>query len=162
MTNPYRDLDDYCFWSRAMTAPAPGLIDPVVRSQIIAPAQKVATMGSCFAQHLARHIAAAGLNYFVAEQPPEGMSAADAKKKNYGVFSARYGNLYTVKQAIQLFDRAYGTFRPEEAVWLKGERFCNARRSFGKYETASAICARGLYTSRLVRVYFGTNGGLAI
>lgn len=112
MTHPYKELNDHCFWPKAMSTPAPGQIDPVTRSKIIAPQDRVATMGSCFAQHLAKHISKSGLNYFVAEEAPNDMSEQMATDKNYGVFSARYGNIYTVRQAVQLFDRAFGKFRP--------------------------------------------------
>jgi hypothetical protein len=118
MSNPYKGLDDRCFWSRAMLNPAPGQVDPVVNSRTITPEQKVATMGSCFAQHLAKHIQSSGLNYYVAENAPQGMDAGEAKGRNYGVFSARYGNIYTVRQATQLFDRAFGAF-PLDGVWEK-------------------------------------------
>jgi GSCFA family len=36
---------------------------------------------------------------------------------NYGVYSARYGNIYTTRQLLQLFDRAYGRFEPLLDVW---------------------------------------------
>jgi hypothetical protein len=124
MTNPYRGLNDFCFWSKAMSAPAPGHIDPAIRSDRIESHHRVATMGSCFAQH----ISAAGLNYLVTEQAPEGMDAEAARKLGYGVFSARYGNVYTVRQAVQLFDRAFGSFEPKEAVWARGDRFVDAFR----------------------------------
>jgi GSCFA family protein len=128
MSNPYRGLNGHCFWARAMTAPAPGHIDPVVRARRIEPHHKVATMGSCFAQHLARHIRAAGLNYFVVEQAPESLDAARAQLRNFGVFSARYGNVYTVRQALQLFDRAFGSFTPAETVWHRDDRFVDPFR----------------------------------
>lgn len=128
MTNPYRNLPPHCFWSKSMTDRAPWQIDPVTSSQIIRPGEKVSTMGSCFAQHLARHIAASGLDYFVPEQAEPGMSEAEAKRKNYGVFSARYGNVYTVRQALQLFGRAFGSFKPKERFWKRGERFVDAFR----------------------------------
>lgn len=128
MSNPYRGLPDICFWSRAMTSPAPGHIDPVVRSRSISRSDKVATMGSCFAQHLARHIKASGLNYYVPENAPEGISAAEAAELNYGTFSARYGNIYTVRQAIQLFDRAFGAFIPTDDVWETTGGFVDAFR----------------------------------
>ncbi|MEY3896195.1 MAG: hypothetical protein RLZZ214_1715 [Verrucomicrobiota bacterium] len=128
MSNPYKTLDDFCFWSRAMTWPAPGQIDPVVSSTEILPHEKVATMGSCFAQHLASHIKASGLNYFVAEQPPAHLDEKESKARNFGVFSARYGNIYTVRQAIQLFDRAFGFFSPIDDVWNRGTRFVDAFR----------------------------------
>lgn len=128
MSNPYTTLDDFCFWSRAMTWPAPGQIDPVVSSAEILPHEKVATMGSCFAQHLASHIKASGLNYFVAEQPPVHLNEKESKARNFGVFSARYGNVYTVRQAIQLFDRAFGDFCPVDDVWSKDAKFVDAFR----------------------------------
>lgn len=117
MAHPYKELDDFCFWPKAMSAPAPGHIDPVTVSKIISPVDKVATMGSCFAQHLAKHISKSGLDYFVAEKAPAGMDEKEALDKNYGVFSARYGNIYTVRQAVQMYDRAFGNFRPVENAW---------------------------------------------
>lgn len=121
MAHPYKGLDDFCFWPKAMSTPAPGHIDPVTVSRVIASEDKVATMGSCFAQHLANHISKSGLDYFVAEQAPTGMAESDAKQKNYGVFSARYGNIYTVRQAVQLFDRAFGNFHPIENAWQRAD-----------------------------------------
>lgn len=128
MSNPYKTLDDFCFWSRAMLKPAPGQIDPVVYAKLITPEQKVATMGSCFAQHLSKHIRASGLNYYVAETAPPSMDELEAKVRNFGVFSARYGNIYTVKQANQLFERAFGTFTPADDVWEKDGGFIDAFR----------------------------------
>ncbi|MEG3178424.1 GSCFA domain-containing protein [Sphingomonas sp. RB3P16] len=117
MTNPYRGLEDYRFWSKAMSAPQPGRVDPVTRGGEIAATDKVATMGSCFAQHIARRISDSGLNYFVPEAAPADMAPDVAASLNFGVFSARYGNIYTVRQARQLFDRAFGTFTPQDDVW---------------------------------------------
>lgn len=128
MSNPYKGLDDFCFWSRAMLNPAPGQIDPVVNSRTISPDQKIATMGSCFAQHLAKHIQSSGLNYYVAEAAPPGLDAQEAKSRNYGIFSARYGNVYTVRQATQLFDRAFGAFSPVDDVWEKEGGYVDAFR----------------------------------
>lgn len=126
--NPYRGLPDRQFWGRAMTAPAPGHVDPVVQSARLEPHQRIATMGSCFAQRLARHIAASGLHHFDAEAPSSGLPAGLAAAQGYGMFSARYGNVYTVRQAVQLFDRAFGTFSPEEDVWERDGRYIDAFR----------------------------------
>jgi hypothetical protein len=115
--NPYRNIKDHQFWSRAMSTPAPGMVDPMLGGPRIAPGEKVVTMGSCFAQHLARNMAGLGLNYHVAEPPPPGMDNDEARARNYGVFSARFGNIYTVRQAIQLYQRAFGSFVPEDDVW---------------------------------------------
>ncbi|MEN5144743.1 GSCFA domain-containing protein [Brevundimonas diminuta] len=94
----------------------------------ITPDLKVATMGSCFAQHIARHLARSGLNYFVAEAAPDAMPAEEAAARQFGLFSARYGNIYTVRQAVQLFDRAYGAFHPKEDVWARGDVFIDPFR----------------------------------
>jgi len=111
-----------------MTTPAPGRIDPVVNATIIAPNDKLATIGSCFAQHLSKHVKSAGLNYFVPESAPETLDIKTAFKRNFGVFSARYGNVYTVRQALQLFDRAVGNFSPVDDVWEKNDVFVDAFR----------------------------------
>lgn len=126
--NPYHGLDDFHFWRNAMTDPAPGQIDTVRRSALIEPNHEVATLGSCFAQHIAHHITANGLHHCDAEPAPPGMPAEQARAHGYGVFSARYGNVYTVRQALQLFDRAFGTFKPQEAVWAHEGRYVDAFR----------------------------------
>lgn len=111
-----------------MSWPAPGMVDPMVGGPKIAPGERVVTMGSCFAQHLARNMAGLGLNYHVAEPPPADMVAEEAQARNYGVFSARFGNLYTVRQAVQLYERAFGTFAPEDDVWEAKGGFVDAFR----------------------------------
>lgn len=128
MTHPYTGLPDERFWSRAVAQPAPGHVDPVLRGQRIEPHHRVATLGSCFAQHLSRHIQASGLHYFVAEPAPGGLDAAAARQQQFGVFSARYGNVYTVRQALQLYDRAFGHFQPQETVWQRDGRFVDPFR----------------------------------
>jgi hypothetical protein len=90
--------------------------------------EKVSTLGSCFAQHISKRISESGLNYYVPEAAPVGMSREQANQKNYGVFSARYGNLYTVKQMLQLFYRAYGLFQPSEVFWMKEGNFVDPFR----------------------------------
>lgn len=121
-SHPYQGIGDHQFWSRAVTWAPPGALDPVVRTRFgVGPDDRVGTMGSCFAQHLSRHLARSGLHYFVAEQAPEAMGDVDAQARQYGVFSARYGNVYTVAQALQLFERAYGHFTPAELPWARGE-----------------------------------------
>jgi hypothetical protein len=85
----------------------------------ILPGEKVATMGSCFAQHISRHLVKRGLSYFITENGDPDTSPEILAARNYGVFSARYGNVYTVRQAVQLIDRAFGEFVPAEDVWEK-------------------------------------------
>ena len=119
--HPYQTLGATHFWSRSVASPGAHEIDPMVGSPFtITSDDRVGTMGSCFAQHLSRFLDRAGLNYFVPE-------AGDADK-GYGVFSARYGNVYTVRQAVQLFDRAYGAWEPLGSSWHRGDRFVDPFR----------------------------------
>ena len=121
-SHPYQGIGDHQFWSRAVTWAPPGALDPVVTTRFgVGPDDRVGTMGSCFAQHLSRHLARSGLHYFVAELAPPGLSTDAAQARQYGVFSARYGNVYTVAQALQLFERAYGHFTPAEGPWEREE-----------------------------------------
>ena len=118
--SPYKGLSDFQFWRRAIETVPSREVDPVVSGAFqISPHEKVATAGSCFAQHISRTLAASGFNYFVAEKAPTGMSAEDAHSRNFGVFSARFGNLYTARQLRQLFERAYEEFRPAERAWTR-------------------------------------------
>lgn len=116
--HPYKSLPDKAFWRRSVVAPAPGDIDPVGELKLqITPGMKVATAGSCFAQHIARHLKKSGYNYFVAETAHPSVMKSVAHANGYGLFSARYGNIYTARQLLQLFWRAYGVFTPAEDVW---------------------------------------------
>lgn len=118
MINPYNGLPDHCFWSRAHRVSKQKEIDPVVMGAFtLTPEMKIATAGSCFAQHIAKHLVKNGYNYFIAEKAHPVLPDVVAKENGFGVFSARYGNLYTVRQLLQLVQRAYGQFRPEEDVW---------------------------------------------
>jgi hypothetical protein len=118
--HPYVSLPDEAFWSRSVASVAASEVDPVGKFDLkIDAATKVATAGSCFAQHIARHLRGAGFNYFVAEPGHPLLPDATREAHNYGVFSCRYGNIYTARQLLQLFYRAYGRFSPEEDIWTK-------------------------------------------
>ncbi|WP_395666500.1 GSCFA domain-containing protein [Methylocella sp.] len=120
--NPYAGLPDSSYWRRAMTFGDPAEVDLVAAPKFaIEPSDAIATAGSCFAQHLAKTLIANANNYFYAELPPPGMSALEAAGRGYGVFSARYGNIYTVRQLLQLFQRAYGEFEPVDVAWRRSD-----------------------------------------
>jgi hypothetical protein len=122
MSHPYKSLPDKAFWKPAIAAPAAGDVDPVgVFDLRITPETKVATAGSCFAQHIARYLRDSGYNYFVAEPGHPIVPASIRAKNNYGLFSARYGNIYTARQLWQLFQRAWGDFIPAEDVWQEAD-----------------------------------------
>lgn len=128
--HPYRNLPGHCFWRQAHNVGSVDEVDPAVAAPFrIAEGQRVATGGSCFAQHIARHLNASGYNYMVTEEAHPLLPPEVARAHNYGVYTARYGNLYTARQLLQLFKRAYGLFKPADDVWTGGDgRFLDPYR----------------------------------
>ncbi len=120
-SNPYQGLPDYQFWRRAIEWLPVSDVNPVVNARFkLNRASKVATAGSCFAQHISRTLSKHGFNYYVAETGGD-MTPQNALQRNFGVFSARFGNIYTARQLLQLFDRAYGRFSPIDHCWHRGD-----------------------------------------
>jgi hypothetical protein len=116
--HPYKSAPDHVSWRRAVGRVVPGEVDPVVDFDVkINRNTKVATAGSCFAQHIARYLKNSGFNYYVAEPGHPILPESIREANNYGLFSARYGNIYTARQLLQLFQRAYSQFHPLEDVW---------------------------------------------
>jgi hypothetical protein len=119
-SSPYCGLADYQFWRRAIERTPLRSVDPVVVGKFkLKKTDRVATAGSCFAQHISRTLESSGLNYYVVEESPPGMTRDEGLAKNYRVFSARFGNLYTARQLLQLFDRAYNSFVPQDNAWVR-------------------------------------------
>ena len=108
MTHPYAELPDHAFWRRAVSE----TVDPVVEVPFrIGRTTPIATAGSCFAQHISRVLQEAGYRYLVTE--PEGEGA--------GLFPARFGNIYTPRQLLQTFERAYGLTKPVDTAWRRAD-----------------------------------------
>jgi GSCFA family len=117
---PYKELPDSAFWKRSVAEPLWTTVDPVLSAPFkITQTMRVATAGSCFAQHIARHLKNSGYNYYVRERAPRCIHPEVALHYNYGTFSARFGNVYTTRQLRQLIDRALNLFIPEEPFWFK-------------------------------------------
>jgi hypothetical protein len=116
--HPYLGKPDYQFWKNEPAIENPAAFDPITRTSFkIARNDPVVTAGSCFAQHVARHLAQSGFNFLVTEKAHPIIPAEVAEQFNYGVFTARYGNIYTARQLKQLLQRAYGLFDPIESAW---------------------------------------------
>ncbi|KXU29593.1 hypothetical protein A0J57_23495 [Sphingobium sp. 22B] len=119
---PFTGAAPYRFWRRALVGTPPFLLDPVTVVPFkITRHDKVATAGSCFAQHISRNLTRVGFNYFVTEQAPSDMPVEAAQAENYGVFSARYGNVYTSRQFVQLLKRAFYGLSPELSAWTRSD-----------------------------------------
>jgi len=120
--NPYSSLPDHRFWRKAVAGLPPFALDPIVETPFkISLRDRVATGGSCFAQEIAHRLQQSGFCYYLAEEPPAGMSAQEAERRNYSMYSCRYGNLYTTTQLLQLVQRAYGEFAPDLDSWTDAD-----------------------------------------
>lgn len=116
--HPYVGLANSQFWKRADAGIRGELLDPVSDVPFkLTSKEKIVTAGSCFAQHLARHLSDSGFNHYVTEHAHPMISKPVSVKHNYGMFSARYGNIYTARQLLQLVQRAYGEFVPIVKSW---------------------------------------------
>ncbi len=114
-TNLYRGRPDHAFWRHGVVAAPAGLPDVAAGLPFrVAPGERVATAGSCFAQHLARNLPAFGIEPMVTERFT---AAVGQRDEGYGIFPARFGNIYTTAQLLQLFERAYGLRRPALRAW---------------------------------------------
>lgn len=125
--SPYSGLPPRAFW-RGSVAGAPAFPDDIYRPKFaVTKDTKVFTAGSCFAQHVGAAMKAAGISVIDAEPARRGLPPETAKRFGYGVYSARFGNLYTVKQFRQLVEEIGGA-EPALAVWERDGRFWDAQR----------------------------------
>ena len=107
--HPYHDLPEINYWRTGVADKLWSELNfkPNVRFKLSAN-DKIATAGSCFAQHVARNLSGLGLNHEIYEPAPTILSPQRAKELQYGVFSARYGNIYTAKQLRQVIEFSFG------------------------------------------------------
>ncbi|NHF74018.1 GSCFA domain-containing protein [Paracoccus xiamenensis] len=127
--NPYTSQPDRAYWKRGVgTVHYSKLFDmwqPITLSR----SDRIATAGSCFAQHIGNNLARRGASYMDMEPAPiDFADEAEARRWGFGVFSCRYGNVYTSRQLIQLFHEAHGNRTPLDAVWERNGRFFDALR----------------------------------
>lgn len=120
--HPYMGRPDYQFWRKDPALANMSLFDPVGGTSFsISVGDKIVTAGSCFAQHVARFLAKAGFDFLITEKPHPILSKPVAAELNYGLFSARYGNIYSTRQLRQLLERAYGLFAPIDDAWVRSD-----------------------------------------
>lgn len=125
---PYSDLPPSAFWRLCRDDEEFRLADiyrPAVR---LAPGTRVATAGSCFAQNIGRYIRTSRLVLVDTEPAPRGMSPDTAARFGYGLFSARYGNIYTARQLRQLLEDARSGTVHDAAIWRRDNRYFDGLR----------------------------------
>ena len=121
MNNPYQSRPPQNFWKTGVAGLPLAEVRPVPAKRFrLTPDDRIATAGSCFAQHVSAHIRRRGFAQFLQtetigpDQPP---------------FSALYGNIYTARQLAQLAAEACGERNPSDIAWLRPDgRYVDALR----------------------------------
>ncbi|MCC6918701.1 MAG: GSCFA domain-containing protein [Alphaproteobacteria bacterium] len=118
MSHPYASLPESAFWRTAVADLSLFDIAALWTPRFdIRPEDPVATFGSCFAQHIGRALRARGFSWLDAQPAPHGLSPESARRFNYGVFSARTGNIYTASLLLQWTRWALGERPVPDEVW---------------------------------------------
>lgn len=127
--NPYSDLPKSAFWKTGVAQESPYSIEGIYKKKFNIPANaKIATAGSCFAQHISRHLKKNGYNVLDVEPPSLGLPENLHQKYGFSMYSARYGNIYTVRQLLQLAQEVAGESTPQNYIWEKNGKFYDALR----------------------------------
>ncbi|MCY1158586.1 MAG: hypothetical protein MOP51_1610 [Citricoccus sp.] len=127
--SPYRGRARRNFWKPAVGTRQPdSMLEVYQRRYEIAPTDRIATAGSCFAQHISRYMRRNGYRVMDLEPAPREVPAQIAHQYGYGVYSARYGNIYYVRQLLQLAREALAGLEPAEPVWARDGRYYDAQR----------------------------------
>lgn len=129
-THPYQALPDRHFWRRFVSDSTwrelPFMDAPKFT---LHPEHRLATAGSCFAQHITRHMKRVGLQPHVAEPAHPYLLGGDRELlDSYEQFSARYGNVYTARQGLELLRQAAGTMAPVLDIVEDGGRWYDLLR----------------------------------
>ncbi|NCO87026.1 MAG: GSCFA domain-containing protein [Rhodobacterales bacterium] len=149
--HPYKGLPDHQFWKRAVAEV--GIFDLrelYSKKFDILPQDPIVTAGSCFAQHIAHRLQNSGYHYLDTEPAPPQFPSGLLEEFGYGLYSARFGNVYTARQLLQLAQRAFGAFDPvEHLVEHRGRVFDLLRpsvepRGFASRDEAEAMLAAHL------------------
>ncbi len=120
---PYQSLPRESFWRVASSAWKKGRFDNIYKPKFpITPETAIASAGSCFAQHIGRYLKNRGFNYIDAEPAPFSLSDDTLSEFGYGLFSARYGNIYTSRQLSELVRDAFLN-KVHDEVWEEDGRF---------------------------------------
>ena len=125
MTNtPYSKLQSHAFWRTGVTEKTPATYQNLWQSKWELPSDAAfATYGSCFAQHISRALTAKEIPWVNAEPAPPTTSNALATKFNYGIYSSRTGNIYTIALLLQWLELAIGHKSIDDIEIWKSTRF---------------------------------------
>lgn len=122
--HPYSQLPDRNWWRKSVPGRGPGQWPMLYTPKFqISKTTPVSAAGSCFAQHIGRALRTRGYNFMDFEPAPSLLPTDKHDRFSYGVYSARFGNIYTARQLLQLAQRAFGKFVPHTDHWEQQGRY---------------------------------------
>lgn len=119
--HPYADQPERAYWPKTVRDKHPLDITDWYQKKFSLDGRRIATAGSCFAQHIGRRLRSSGFDFVDTEPAPTVLEPQSRAAFGYHMYSARYGNIYTSWQLLQLFQRAFGTLSPVEDYWVCGD-----------------------------------------
>jgi hypothetical protein len=99
---------------------------PALNPFVISKSTKIASLGSCFAQHIAQYLITNEYRYDFFEHPEH--NEALENLETFRQFSARYGNIYTPKQDLDLTLEALGRKEIRKVPWEWKGKWIDALR----------------------------------
>ena len=158
MEQPYRHLPPSAFWRSGVAERKLGQFADLYTPKFpLRRGMKIATAGSCFAQHVGRALRQAGCNVIDAERAPALVPEQVRHRYGFGLYSARFGNIYTMRQLLQLWREAIGRITPAVPVWQRDGRHFDAQRPGlepNGFDTAADVLAhRALHLAAVRRVF---------
>lgn len=126
--SPYSGRPQRAFWRGAVAGAGPFPQDIYQPRFPVTHTTRVFTAGSCFAQHVGAAMKSAGIAVIDTEPARRGLPEQTARRFGYGVYAARFGNLYTLRQFRQLIEEVSGTFTPACPIWNRDGRYWDALR----------------------------------
>jgi tetratricopeptide (TPR) repeat protein len=127
-THPYRGLDAANYWNKTVSPRNPLEIVNWYTRKFSITGSSISSAGSCFAQHIGRALRENGCEYVDVEPAPNFLRPESHHDYGYGIYSARFGNVYTSRQLLQLVQRSLGLFDPKDSVWEKDGGYVDAFR----------------------------------
>jgi len=122
--NPYENLPIESFWRTAIADKKPHQISNTWKPKFkLNKGHKIATAGSCFAQHISKALVNRRYTWVNGEPAPNGLSLEAQQSFNYGTFSFRTGNIYTTALLRQWLEWALTNKSVPDEVWMNGGRF---------------------------------------
>ena len=129
MTNPYSNLEENKFWKPAVATKQNALLSQIHTPKwTIKSTDKIATAGSCFAQHITKKLRDLKFNVVDKELPPLGLPDDLHKQFGFSMYSARYGNIYTARQLYQLAQECFDGLVIDDIAWEKNGQWFDSQR----------------------------------